>query len=44
MKLVKKGSSFIFWKQFSNWNKLVRVVALVLDLKTLVITETSKYI
>ena len=25
----KKGSNFIFWKRFLNWNKLVRVVALV---------------
>ena len=25
----KKGSSFIFWKRFSNRNKLIRVVALV---------------
>ena len=33
MKLFKKkNSSFIFWEQFINWNKLVRVVALVVKI------------
>ena len=33
MKLFKKkNSSFIFWEQFINWNKLVRVVALVVKM------------
>ena len=30
--MKKKDSSFILWERFSNWNKLVRVVAFVLKI------------